>query len=170
MIFKNFPATYQLLKPILFCTLCLALDACQQAVVYQQVQTLPNDTFYRDSSLHFSFPIPDSAQAYDIYLLVAYTPAYPYQNLYINYTLQDKNTCTLATALHQEMLFDPKTGKPLGKGWGKNKYTESLLLKNYSFAQPDAYSLILTQFMRQEALPGIYQVGIKICKTPLAQP
>jgi gliding motility-associated lipoprotein GldH len=170
IILKSLLPIYQLLKPALFCTLCLALEACQQGVVYQQVHTLPGSIFYRDSSIHFSFPIADSIQAYDIYMLVAYTPTYPYQNLYINYTLQDKNTCPLATALHQSVLFDPKTGKPLGKGWGENKYIELLLLKNYNFAQPNAYSLILTQFMRQEALPGIHQVGIKICKTPLAQP
>ena len=168
MIFKNFSALPQLLKPVLFCTLCLALGACPQGIIYQQVQTLPNDIFYRDSSIHFSFPIADSTQAYDIYLLITYTPAYPYRNLYINYTLQDKNACTLTTALHQEMLFDPKTGKPLGKGWGENKHIEAVLLKKYNFVHPAAYSLILTQFMRQEALTGIYQIGIKICKTPLA--
>jgi gliding motility-associated lipoprotein GldH len=109
--------------------------------------------------------IQDTAQAYDIYLLLQYTPDYPYQNLHIQYQLQNEQAQITSTFLTNHLLFDPKTGKPLGKGWGKKKCLKLPLITNYHFEKSGDYSLALVQFMRTEQLPGIASVGIQLCKS-----
>jgi gliding motility-associated lipoprotein GldH len=130
--------------------------------------TLNGNTWHRNNNLQFNFCIQDATQPYDIYLLIKDTPAYPYQNFYITYYLKDTQSTVLTTELKNYLLFDPKTGKPLGKGWSKNKNHELILLKNYYFSKPGDYTVELAQFMRTEALLGIHTVGIKICKADSA--
>ena len=59
------------------------------------------------------------------------------------------------------VLFDPKSGEPLGEGFG-NSYTRYDTLP-FLFDQ-QTKSVTLLQYMRQDLLPGVEAVGIKILK------
>lgn len=140
----------------------LLLCACKTTTIYQNTTTLADCTWPADSLLNFSFHIQDTAQPYDIYLVVKNTQDYPYQNLYITYHLEDTTKKLLNTALENYTLFEAKTGEPRGSGWGKVRTHELIILQEHHFLAPGLYTLKLAQFMRTEALPGLYAVGIKI--------
>lgn len=146
---------------------CIAalLGACQGNTIYTHIYKLDGGIWHRDKPANFNFTIQDTTQGYDIYILVTNTSDYPFQNLYVTYYLKNSQLEEIATELLDYLLFEPKTGKPLGKGWTKNKNHEVIVLKNYYFKAPGTYMLELVQFMRKEMLPGIQAIGIKICKS-----
>ncbi|WP_254245004.1 gliding motility lipoprotein GldH [Hymenobacter sp. BRD67] len=60
--------------------------------------------------------------------------------------------------------MNPKTGEPLGAGTGDIFDHQFLALKQQHFARPGAYKLTLEQYMRQNQLPGIMAVGVRVAK------
>ena len=146
------------------CVGLLLLSACETTTSYQSTTALADYTWPADSLLSFSFSVQDTTQPYDIYLMLKNTQHYPYQNIYVTYYLEDSTQALCTTALGNYTLFEPKTGKPLGKGWGKVKSHTLVLLQDYYFLYPGTYTLRLAQFMRTEALAGLHAVGIKVLK------
>lgn len=143
----------------------LLCSFCNGNTLYTAQTKLIDNIWDRQAACSFSVAIQDATQAYDFYLVLQYMPDFPYQNLHITYQLQNEHGKLMSTALINHLLFDPKTGKPLGKGWGKKKCLKLPLITNYHFKKPGDYSLALVQFMRIEQLPGIASVGIQLCKS-----
>lgn len=141
--------------------LCL-FYACGQTTIYQSSISLNGSQWPESTVIDFSFQVKDETQVYDIYLLVKNTPAYPYQNLYITHYLEDGTQQLLHKELKNYVLFESKTGKPLGKGGGKSKHHEFLVTTGHRFSQPGLYTLKLAHFMRTAMLPGIQAIGIKV--------
>jgi gliding motility-associated lipoprotein GldH len=151
-------------KCFIWCIM-LTFSTCETNIVYRYSHKLADCKWHRDAPLQFNFDIQDTTQAYNIYLFINNTPGYPHQNFYFTYYLKDNSSALLATELKNYLLFEPKTGKPLGKGWTKNKSHEVIMIQNHYFVHPGTYTLELAQFMRTEILPGICTIGIKICKS-----
>jgi len=148
-------------------SILLLCSFCDGNTLYTAQKKLIDNIWDQQAACTFDFAIQNFTQAYDIFLLLQYMPDYSYQNLHIKYQLQDNQANTVETALKDDLLFDPKTGKPLGKGWGKKKYIKLPLITNYHFEKPGDYSLSVEQFMRTEKLSSIVSVGIQVCQ---AQP
>ena len=142
----------------------LAFSTCQTNTIYRYSHQLADCRWHRNAPLQFNFDIQDTTQAYDIYLLINSAPNYPYQNFYLTYYLIDHTSALVSTELKNYLLFEPKTGRPLGKGWSKNTSHEVIMIKNHYFNHPGTYQLEVAQFMRIESLPGMCRIGIKICK------
>lgn len=140
------------------------LFACEGNQIYQNTHTLAQQTWPATAVQTFTFQVVDTTQAYDIDLCIKNTQAYPYQNFFIAYALQDQAQQLLQNGLEDYMLFEEKTGKPLGTGYGKIKNNQFVLLKNYYFTEPGLYTLNLTQFMRTQNLGGVHAIGIKVNK------
>ena len=63
------------------------------------------------------------------------------------------------------LLFDAKTGKPLGKSGIGDLYDHRfILLNNYKFKNKGKYRIVFEQFMRMDTLPGIMAVGLRVEK------
>jgi gliding motility-associated lipoprotein GldH len=143
----------------------LLCSYCNGNALYTQKKRFLDHAWPRQDTCAFTFAIQDATQPYDIYLWVEYTPDYPYQNLHIQYQLQDNQANSIAKVLQDNLLFDPKTGKPLGKGWGKKKCLRLPLVTHYQFREPGEYSLSLIQFMRTEKLLGVDSIGIQLYRS-----
>jgi len=140
----------------------LLLFACERMIIYQTIISFDNDQWPVDTVLDFSFQIKNTAQTYDICLLVKNTQDYPYQNLYITYYLEDDSSHLLHKALKNYPLFDLKTGKPLGSGLWKSKNHTFLVVDSHQFSHSGSYTLKLEHFMRTDTLPGLRTIGIKV--------
>jgi gliding motility-associated lipoprotein GldH len=87
---------------------------------------------------------------------------YPFARLFVNYDLK-KDSIALSKELISVYLFDQKTGKPFGNsGIGDIYDHQFFLLKNYSFKKMGQYQMGLKQFMRQDTIPGILAVGLRV--------
>ena len=113
----------------------------------------------------FTFNIADTTARYDVYFNVRNASGYSFYNLYIKHTLTGPTGRLVGVPLlHQLVLMDPKTGEPLGSGAGDIFDHEFLALRRIHFPRPGAYKLTLEQYMRQNQLPGIMDVGIRVQK------
>jgi gliding motility-associated lipoprotein GldH len=90
---------------------------------------------------------------------VRYNDDYEFHNLYVRCFLKDSVGHIKKDTLINLGLFDSKTGKPSGRGFG-NRLT---LYDTLSFGGMDDGSKIqFVQYMRKDTLKGIEAIGLKI--------
>ncbi len=115
-----------------------------------------------DSTVQFEFEITDPSQTYNLHYNVRNSISYPYHNLYVQYTLEDSAGQVLSKALQNMNLFDPVTGKPLGDGLGDIFDHRIMAIPNQSFPEAGWYRFNIQQFMRQDSLPLILSMGLRV--------
>ncbi|HLW20019.1 MAG TPA: gliding motility lipoprotein GldH [Cyclobacteriaceae bacterium] len=94
-------------------------------------------------------------------LNVRYNESYEFHNIYIRYLLKDSLDNLLTDSLINVSLFDNKTGRPLGDGFG-NVFTKQDTLPQIPALSPQKLKVQFIQYMRKEELEGIEAVGLKI--------
>ncbi|RNI30797.1 gliding motility lipoprotein GldH [Rufibacter immobilis] len=150
-----------------FCLFCLGalLTSCDGNRVFEENQDIPNNQWPVKLAPVFTFEITDTTQAYNVYFNVRNALHYPFYNLYLRHYLTGPDGQQLSSALHEMFLMDPKTGEPKGSGAGDIFDHQFRALKNVRFQQVGTYRLKLNQYMRQDPLPGIMAVGVRVEKT-----
>lgn len=136
--------------------------SCDTNRVYEEHQGLSGYTWSVNDTLTFEVPA-GTAKNLRSTLRIKYNDSYDYYNIYVRYILKDSLDSLLENQLLDINLFDPKTGKPLGEGFG-NAYTQldTLPLKNVDEQMPLKVQLI--QYMRSKELKGVESIGLKIEK------
>ncbi|AYA39005.1 gliding motility lipoprotein GldH [Hymenobacter oligotrophus] len=155
-----------LLRGALGALLLLATAACDGNRVYETNEDLPDYAWSVQQKPAFQFEIQDTTQRYNVYFNVRNASMYGYYNLYVKHTLTGPNGPVGKPLLHQMILMDPKTGEPHGNGTGDIFDHQFLALPRQRFARPGTYRLVLEQYMRQDVLPGIMAVGVRVEKAP----
>ena len=140
------------------------LTACDPNRVFEQNTDFPSSSWDVQQKPAFTFAIADTAARYDVYLNVRYASAYSYYNLYLQASLVGPAGPIGPPMLHQLLLLDPKTGEPRGKGTGDIYDLQALAMPVQHFARPGNYALTLEQYMRQDQLPGLMAVGVRVAK------
>ena len=150
---------------LLISLLLLALlPACNPNQVMEENTDFANYSWDVQKKPVFAFVVTDTVVHYDVYFNVRNAADYPYYNLFVKATLVGPAGPVGTPLLHQMLLLDPKTGEPRGSGTG-DIYDHSILaLPNQRFAQPGRYTLTLEQYMRQDQLPGLMAVGVRVLK------
>jgi gliding motility-associated lipoprotein GldH len=159
----------KLSAPMLNRTISLFLLACLFAQCgrlphYEKNFDLPNGNWTIKNELKFKIPITDASQRYNIAYNLRNTLKYPYSNLYVTYYLEDSKGKPISTELQNISLFDAKRGKPFGSGLG-DTFTHQLPIptfQKYKFPKADTYTFRIVQYMRQDPLPGILTMGIRV--------
>ncbi|MGI4759810.1 MAG: gliding motility lipoprotein GldH [Janthinobacterium lividum] len=147
-----------------------ALAGCDPNRVYEENTDLKSpsgDAYVWDVQQRptFTFTIADTTARYNVYFNVRNAADYGFYNLYLKHTLTGPNGRPAGPALlHQMVLMDAKTGQPLGAGAGDIFDHQFLALPHQHFAKPGTYKLTLEQYMRQNQLPGIMAVGVRVAK------
>ncbi|MGB3588456.1 MAG: gliding motility lipoprotein GldH [Tunicatimonas sp.] len=147
---------------VLALLLLLVLTRCDDNRVYEDNTDFDQTVWAADSLLSFRFQIDEPEQAYNIYWNVRNTIAYPFRNLYLTYYLEDTLGHTIKTELYEMNLFESRTGKPFGSGLGDIFSHQVLALPNYKFDTAGMYQIRLQQYMRQDTLPEILSVGVRV--------
>jgi gliding motility-associated lipoprotein GldH len=84
--------------------------------------------------------------------------------LYVTYYLLDEQGKQLSARLQELILMDATTGKPLGDGLGDIFDHQIVSLQNYKFNKRGKYTFKIKQYMRQDPLPDIMSIGIRVEK------
>ncbi len=150
----------------LWTLLVIVIMGCDPKKLYESDLSFVEKNWDMNETPVFSFELQE-AETVDIYFKIRNDLDYPYQNLYIQYTLRTDKGSELRKNLVNLSLFDAKTGVPLGKG-GSIFQHRSVLIASEMLAA-GTYEIELAQYMRNKALTGIYSVGVRIEETDLTE-
>ena len=153
-----------LLGLLLLSLLLPGLTACDPNRVFEQNIDFANYSWDVQQKPSFTFQIADTTARYDLYFNVRNASGYGFYNLYLKHTLTGPAGPVGTPRLHELILLDPKTGEPRGAGTGDIFDHQVRALRGVKFARPGAYTLSMEQYMRQDQLPGLMAVGLRVAK------
>ncbi|HSJ69028.1 MAG TPA: gliding motility lipoprotein GldH [Anditalea sp.] len=133
----------------------IGVTSCDQNRLFEEYTHMQLMQWSETDTVSFIYePVERNPMAF---LAVRYNDSYDYHNLYVKYQVVDSLDSVREENLINLQLFDPKSGKPQGDGFG-NTYTlyHQLPIKNWG----NHYRFI--QYMRQPELSGIEAVGLKV--------
>jgi len=147
----------------LLVVISLLIISCDGNRVYENNTDFKDRNWKTTDTTVFDFYIRDTGKRYNIYYNVRNSIDYPYARLFVNYALTDSLGNPIEKKLIPQDLFDQKTGRPNGdSGLGDIYDHQFLLLKNFEFKYYGKYLINLQQYMRQDTLPGILAVGVRV--------
>ncbi len=137
-------------------------SACKESPVYEDYVNIPDYEWTKDYVARFDVDIKDSIQGHNIYVNIRNTGKYPYSNLWLfvkqiapnGEVSEDKFECHLAS----------NTGKWYGSGFGDIFDLQLPYKSEIQFKKPGLYTFEIVQGMRNDSLPGIVNVGLKLDK------
>lgn len=151
------------------CLMLLAcLSACRPSPQFQQHYNLPKAQWSSGFRPTFQFRIADTAAAYQLFLLIRHTDAYPFSNIWL--TMESRGPLDNAfKKLRVEVPLAAASGQWLGRGMGEiweQRVPINSLQSPAFFPHAGLYTIRLTQDMRRDPLPEVLTVGLRIEKLP----
>ncbi|WP_225986550.1 gliding motility lipoprotein GldH [Rufibacter sp. LB8] len=147
-----------------FLAFALLFSSCDGNRVFEENQDIEKNQWPVKLTPTFTFEVTDTTQTYNVFFNVRNALHYPFYNLYLRHYLLGPDGKQISSALHDMYLMDPKTGEPQGRGAGDIFDHRFRALKNVRFSQPGKYQVRVHQYMRQDPLPGIMAIGVRVEK------
>lgn len=143
---------------------CYLLSACNRIDLYERVEPVPAHQWQSKFKPAFAFNIKDTAAAYQLYFIVRHNNRYKYNNVWVN--LYAKAPTDTARKFTLELPLANKEGW-LGTGMDDiydHRIAFALDPAVFNFARAGEYSFTLEQIMREDPLPDVMDVGIRLEK------
>jgi len=142
---------------VLFITL-----SCDSSRLFDHSVNLPPEGWHMDSTATFRIEVTDTIALSSFFINLRNNNDYSYRNFYLflNTTFPDG---ILARDTIELILAD-RTGKWLGKGFGRIRDNQIEVRTGLRFPQSGTYIFGIEQAMRDTLLTGIENVGIRIEK------
>ncbi|MEM7550200.1 MAG: gliding motility lipoprotein GldH [Bacteroidota bacterium] len=142
----------------------LILASCHPNRVFDKNIDVPSTVWEKENIYELEFDISDPSLSYNIYFNLRNSVSYPFQNLYMEFEMENAEGNVINKELKNFELFDPKTGKPYGDGLGDLFDHRFLLLESYQFEKEGTYTIRMEQFMRVDNLPSVVSIGVMVEK------
>jgi gliding motility-associated lipoprotein GldH len=143
-----------------FFSLFVFLDSCTQVELYERMQNISNASWNNQQEPSFTFQVKDTVVPYNIYVVIRHTNNYAYRNIWLNIGLQQAGD-TMRYQPFELQLAGPD--KWLGTGMDDIFEHRALLFSQpVHFSKAGDLTFNLKHIMRQNPLPGIMQIGIRV--------
>jgi gliding motility-associated lipoprotein GldH len=147
-------------KLLVLFSFCLLVASCGDDVIYDKTLDIPGESWAYGDTLKFDFEIADTAKTYSLLLDVTHAGDYGFQNLYVQFhTIFPSGK--KETQLVSLELAAP-TGIWNGECSGNECSVEIPLQSKAIFKEKGKHTLALEQYMRQNPLPGLKNMTLKI--------
>ena len=157
----------RLKKFIAACVTCFLCFSCENEAVYDQYQAIQNTSWEKDKEYYFTFLIKDISVPYDLTLEVRNNNMYPYQNLWV-FCSEELPIGPLKRDTIECMLAD-EFGKWYGHGI--SLFQSSFPIRSaYYFPVKGQYTFSFRQGMRNDQLPGIQEIGLRVLPSSINAP
>ena len=139
------------------------LTACAKIDVFEKNTVIPGHRWSYNLQPSFDFTISDTSSSYNLYIVLRHTDAYRYNNIWLNIGTQSPAD----TMRYQR--FDLQLGTD-ANGWegsGMNDIWElrkSITRGPFKFNKAGNYKFTIAQVMRENPLPEIMSVGVRVEK------
>jgi gliding motility-associated lipoprotein GldH len=142
----------------------VALMGCNSDTVHKDLVDFKDYQWAVDDVQTFDFEIKDNSKPLAINYLLRNAIQYPFYNIYLKSTLKDSAGIEINTGMEELILFDEKSGKPLGDGLGDlfDHRIAAAQYKNMKFPYKGKYTFEIQQNMRPDPLVGIMSIGFEI--------
>ena len=140
--------------------IAFVLVSCDSTRVFEKNIEIENQTWQTQNRLKFEVDITDTISAYNFLLNLRNTEAYPYSNFYFFFHTYFPDG-KIAKDTVQCVLADP-TGKWFGSQAGDIIDNQILFKYKTQFPKAGKYYFEVEQGMREEKLPEILDVGLRI--------
>lgn len=135
--------------------------------VYEKDVMLPDQQWQGNYHPSFDFDIPadDTANRYNVFIVLRHTDAYNYNNIWIRGTVKLPGDPTAHSERYDLQLATNDKGW-LGSGM-EDIYEHRVQIQDQTkFTHPGKYSFTLEQIMREDPLKHVLNVGVRIEKVP----
>ncbi|MBI1183547.1 gliding motility lipoprotein GldH [bacterium] len=142
----------------LLCT--TVLSGCNRGLLYEKYMEIDHNGWEYVKPITFEVEVTDVSKPYDFYINLRHTNDYPYSNLWImlfSYPPEGN-----PTQQRMELKLAKPDGKWLGNGLGANITHEIKVKAGFTFPMPGKYAFTLQHDMREQIVPAITHVGIRI--------
>src|ERR1700729_3077188 len=157
-------------KPLLllFMGVCLQSTCCSvPSDVFEKDLAIPGQEWHSGWQPTFNFDISrdDTANRYNVFLVLRHTDAYNYNNIWIRGSVRQPGDTAVRSQRYDLPLADNQ------KGWtgsGMDDIYEHRIEIQHStkFDHPGTYSFSLEQIMREDPLKHVLNIGVRIEKAP----
>ena len=120
-----------------------------------------NGKWDKKAEQKFDFKVTDAQNPKNIIFVVRNNNDYPYSNIRLIVNFLDKQTKKKSTDTLNYILAEPN-GAWIGNGFGDTKEILFQYKLNYKFPANGDYTIGIIQAMRNDNLPGIEDIGVKI--------
>lgn len=148
---------------ILIISLIVFLTACKHIDVFEKSTTIPHYKWDNKNNATGTFNISDTNSAYNIYIVLRHKDSYKYNNIWLNVGLKAPGDTMYFQKVNLTLAEDA-TG---WEGTGMNDIWEVRKLINGQprrFIKNGEYTFSIGQIMRDNPLPGIMSVGLRVDK------
>ncbi len=141
--------------------LVVGVLSCNKGVMFNEVKTIPNEGWDKDSMIVFDISISDTINAYDIIIHCRNTNDYAYNNvwLFIETVAPTKNS--LRDTL--ELKLASSEGW-IGKGLGNKNDISVPYKRNIYFPYKGVYTFKIKHDMLEGVLKEIMNIGLKVSR------
>ncbi|WP_235298609.1 gliding motility lipoprotein GldH [Portibacter marinus] len=152
------------MRGLLIFSLLAVLIACSDDVYYEQSFDLAEGQWSYDDQATFAFEIEDVEDYFDLVLDLKHSADYVFENVYVQMhtTFPSGETVTDEVSLQLADALDQWEGQ-----CNQSTCEVSILLQNrVRFKEVGEYELAIEQYNRQNPLPGIESLTLKIIALP----
>jgi len=144
-------------------TLMLAValfTACDDKRIVDVFEPITDNNWEYIDTVNVDFTVEDTASSYNLYLNVRHSGNYAYRNLYVRMHLTNP-AGERGTQIVSFELADA-SGKWHGKGLGDLYEYRVKWREAARFKLKGDYQVQIEQFMREDPLPGIADIGLRL--------
>jgi gliding motility-associated lipoprotein GldH len=150
------------MRYLIFLSLILVLSSCDPNRVFEKNTKIPEGIWSKDNIIQFELQIEDTITSHNLYVNLRNTSLYPMSNLYLFITTTAPSGHTVRDTV--EVILADEKGKWLGSGLGDIWDLQQLYKQKVRFAQRGTYKFDFEQAMRNEKLPFVLDVGLRVEK------
>jgi len=147
-------------KTILFFLLSSLIIACDKNLVFEEFESIPDNTWNMNTLVHFNVNINDTSELYNVFINIRTTDNYQYSNLYLFVSTNAPNGYVQRDTI--ELTLADEYGKWLGKGTAGIKTLNFPYLQNIRFPYIGIYTFEIEQAMRVTDLKSVKNIGLRV--------
>tara|TARA_Y100000589_G_scaffold332329_1_gene391829 strand:+ start:10567 stop:11040 length:474 start_codon:yes stop_codon:yes gene_type:complete len=150
----------KVVKLFSICIFFTLLSCKEEGVVYNKFFKIENSLWKHQDTLEFDFEIKDTTKTYELYFQFRNDKIYNWQNIFLfSYLKHNSQNNFLMDTL--EFYLTDNSGRWLGKKSG-NIIESNFFISKVKFPIKGFYKMNIQQAMRDTALEGCLDVGLKI--------
>lgn len=147
-------------KLLLFFTLIALLTSCHSDTMFSEHTGFPSGNWSRFKPARFAVQISDTCSAASVNIIMRAGSHYPFRNIYLFVTVSAPGGTHITDTL--EYTLADERGNRFGRGVGDIRELKLKYRTNVFFPASGLYIFEIEQAMRNETLPGVYDIGIRI--------